>query len=424
MSEWESIESSSFPKKWKLKSLDQYMQEGRGICYGIVQPGFPDESGIPVIRVNNLRSGRIVSDDVLKVSAEIESQYSRSRLRGNEILISLVGNVGEIVIVDSQYQGWNVARAIGVIPINDDIDKIWLKYWLQSAQIQQYIKTRCNTTVQITLNLKDVSTLPILEPSLEEQRLISSIPFALDRKIFNLRQQNETLERIAQSLFKHWFVDFEFPNEDGKPYKSSGGEMVRSELGEIPTSWRVEPLDEVANFLNGLALQNYPAKSENFLPVIKIREMKSGITANTEKASSELPSQYVIDNGDVIFSWSGSLEIIIWCLGKGALNQHLFKVSSEKYPKWFYYFWNLEHLKHFRAIAKSKATTMGHIQRKHLSEALCCVPSDSRLQVMNFTMTPILEKTIQNSLQIQTLAKTRDVLLPKLMSGKLRITAS
>jgi type I restriction enzyme S subunit len=259
-------------------------------------------------------------------------------------------------------------------------------------------------------------------PNVSEQKEIATLLSCLDRKIENLRKQNKTLEAIAQTLFKHWFVNFEFPNEDGKPYKSSGGEMVRSELGEIPAGWFIEPLDEVANFLNGLALQNYPAKSDNYLPVIKIREMKAGITANTEKASLEIPSQYVIDNGDVIFSWSGSLEIIIWCFGKGALNQHLFKVSSTKYPKWFYYLWNLEHLNHFRAIAKSKATTMGHIQRKHLSEALCYVPDDSQLRIMDSTMSPILEKLIKNSLQIQTLTKARDVLLPKLMSGKLRIS--
>jgi type I restriction enzyme, S subunit len=129
----------------------------------------------------------------------------------------------------------------------------------------------------------------------------------------------------------------------------------------------------------------------------------------------------IIDNGDVLFSWSGSLEIIIWCFGKGALNQHLFRVSSAKYPKWFYYFWNLEHLNYFRAIAKSKATTMGHIQRKHLSEASCCVPDENQLQVMDLTMRPILGKNIQNKLQIQTLTKARDALLPKLMSGQLRI---
>ena len=237
-----------------------------------------------------------------------------------------------------------------------------------------------------------------------------------------MRRQNETLEAIAQTLFKHWFIDFEFPNEDGKPYKSSGGEMRSSELGEIPAGWRVKSLDAIANFLNGLALQKYPPENDSdFLPVIKIRELKQGITNNTDKASKEIPEHYIIDNGDVVFSWSGSLEVVIWCLGKGALNQHLFKVTSEKYPKWFYYQWVLFHLAQFQRIAKSKATTMGHIQRKHLTEALCSVPSQEQLTIFNATLQPLLEKKIQNFLQIQTLTKTRDTLLPKLMSGQIRV---
>src|SRR5690606_35010800 len=138
-------------------------------------------------------------------------------------------------------------------------------------------------------------------------------------------QMNSTLEQIAQTLFKHWFIDFEFPDENGNPYKSSGGRMVDSELGEIPEGWEVKPIDEVADFLNGLALQKYPAENDDYLPVIKIRELKQGITEVTDKASSKIEEKYIINDGDILFSWSGSLECCIWCNGKGALNQHIFK---------------------------------------------------------------------------------------------------
>lgn len=131
--------------------------------------------------------------------------------------------------------------------------------------------------------------------------------------------------------------------------------MRSTSLGEIPKDWRVEGLDSIADFLNGLALQKYPPENQKeFLPVIKIRELKSGITNNTDKANKDIPSQYIIENGDVIFSWSGTLEVVIWCFGKGALNQHLFKVTSNKYPKWFYYQWTLHHLSNFQAIATVK----------------------------------------------------------------------
>ena len=153
------------------------------------------------------------------------------------------------------------------------------------------------------------------------------------------------MEQIAQNLFKHWFIDFEFPNVDGKPYKSSGGEILASELGDIPEGWTIKPLDEIAEFLNGLALQKYPPENaDDFLPVIKIRELRTGVNDGSDKASINIPKKYIIDNGDIIFSWSGSLDVVIWNFGKGALNQHLFKVDSDKYPKWFYYYWTLNHL--------------------------------------------------------------------------------
>ena len=426
MSEWESIESSSFPKKWKLKSLDQYMQEGRGICYGIVQPGFPDESGIPVIRVNNLRSGRIVSDDVLKVSAEIESQYSRSRLRGNEILISLVGNVGEIVIVDSQYQGWNVARAIGVIPINDDIDKIWLKYWLQSAQIQQYIKTRCNTTVQITLNLKDVSTLPILEPSLEEQGLISSIPFALDRKISNLRQQNETLERIAQTLFKHWFVDFEFPNEDGKPYKSSGGEMVRSELGEIPAGWHIGKLGDVVN-VNAKSISNgYKHTNIEYIDISSVGIGNLEGTSSYRLKDAPSRARRLVTHGNVI--WSGvrpnrkSYLFISHPPDNLVVSTGFITLTPNLIPSSYLYSWVTTDSFVEYLTFNASGSAYPAVKAEHFEIADVLLPEKLILNKFHGVVDTMREKIYQNALQIQTLTKTRDVLLPKLMSGKLRIT--
>jgi type I restriction enzyme S subunit len=335
------------------------------------------------------------------------------------LCITIAANIAEIAILD--FPACFPDSILGFVPNPEKANLDFVFYTLTFFKAK--IKNLAIGSVQENINLGTFQNIKFLFPPIDEQKEISAALTYLDRKISNLRQQNETLEKIAQTLFKHWFVDFEFPNEDGKPYRSSGGEMVRSEhLGEIPAGWRVTPLDEVADFLNGLALQKYPANdNENSLPVIKIREMKAGITANTDRASLGVPSQYIIDNGDVLFSWSGSLEITVWCFGQGALNQHLFKVSSTKYPKWLYYFWTLEHLKHFRAIAKSKATTMGHIQRKHLSEALCCIPTKEQLNEIDVIMRPILDKTIQNSLQIQTLTKTRDRLLPKLMSGQLRI---
>jgi type I restriction enzyme S subunit len=216
-------------------------------------------------------------------------------------------------------------------------------------------------------------------------------------------------------------VDFEFPNEKGKPYKSSGGKMVDSELGEIPDDWEIKPLDQIADFLNGLALQKFPPLGNEYLPVIKIRELNQGITESTDKASAEINETYIVNDGDVLFSWSGSLQVCVWCNGKGALNQHLFKVTSAEYPKWFYYQWVKYHLPEFQQIAQGKATTMGHIQRHHLSVSLVIVPTRRVFEKMNNVMAPLLDQVIANNIETRSLSAILDSLLPKLMSGKIRV---
>ena len=143
--------------------------------------------------------------------------------------------------------------------------------------------------------------------------------------------------------------------------------------------------------------------------------------SNADKASAQVPSAYIVENGDVLFSWSGSLEVDIWCGGRGALNQHLFKVTSDTYPKWFYFFWTRHHLNTFRDIAANKATTMGHIQRKHLTEAKVVCPPTKVIGEMTRVMAPLLDRMISARLESARLAALRDTLLPELLSGVLKV---
>ena len=194
--------------------------------------------------------------------------------------------------------------------------------------------------------------------------------------------------------------------------------MVEVDGVEVPKGWAVKALDEIANYQNGLALQKFrPEDDEPFLPVVKIAQLRQGYADGDEKAKANIKPECIIDNGDVIFSWSGSLLVDIWCGGKAALNQHLFKVSSKEYPKWFYYFYTKHHLTKFQRIAYDKAVTMGHIKREHLSAAKCIVPNDELLA--NKTLENILEKIIFNRLENFNLQNTRDLLLPRLLNGEL-----
>ena len=300
-------------------------------------------------------------------------------------------------------------------------------------------------------------------PSIEEQKIAINHYFKIKEKIHLNTQINQTLEQIAQALFKSWFVDFDPVHakvqalSDGmsleqaelaamqaisgktaeeltalsqaqpdryaelaETAKAFPCEMVEVDGVEVPKGWNLKALDEIANYQNGLALQKFrPEDDEPFLPVVKIAQLRQGYADSDEKAKANIKPECTIDNGDVVFSWSGSLLVDIWCGGKAALNQHLFKVSSKEYPKWFYYFYTKHHLTEFQRIAYDKAVTMGHIKREHLSAAKCIVPNDELLA--NKTLENILEKIIFNRLENFNLQDTRDLLLPRLLNGEIQL---
>ena len=381
----------------KYKFSDVLIDES--ISYGIVQPGAHSEiDSVPVVRVNNIKNGQIIIADVLKVTKEIEEKYQRTRLEGGELLITVVGSIGECAIVPDSLKGWNVARAISVARIKNNFDKRFIKYCfkLEDLKFQMYGKT--NDTVQPTLNLSLLKELVLLIPSLPEQKAIAAVLSSLDDKIDLLHRQNKTLESMTETLFRQWFIE------------------------EAQEDWAARSLSVIANFLNGLACQKYPPQNGiEKLPVLKIKELSSGITELSDWATSKVKPEYVVEFGDVIFAWSASLMVKIWDGERCVLNQHLFKVTSEDYPKWFYLLWCKHHLAEFISISSAHATTMGHIKRGDLDAAMVIFPSEHELTEMSRIMMPILENQIANAKQIKLLEKFRDTLLPKLMSGEVRV---
>jgi type I restriction enzyme S subunit len=191
---------------------------------------------------------------------------------------------------------------------------------------------------------------------------------------------------------------------------------------EAKEGWEERPLSKIADFLNGLACQKYPQADDlNKLPVLKIKELSSGISDASDWATSEVDQKYIVDAGDVIFAWSASLMVKVWDGERCVLNQHLFKVTSAEFPKWFYLMWCKRHLAEFISISASHATTMGHIKRGDLDAALVLIPSEGEMQAMSKIMGPLLDKQIALAKQIRTLEKLRDDLLPKIMSREVRV---
>ncbi|MEO7412576.1 MAG: restriction endonuclease subunit S, partial [Opitutaceae bacterium] len=228
-----------------------------------------------------------------------------------------------------------------------------------------------------------------------------------------------------------WFVDFDpvrvrldgriLTGLDPATAALFPGHLEETALGHTPRGWEVRSLDKMAHYVNGLALQKYPPGDGPTLPVIKIAQLRKGDSVGADRCNTDLPANYIVQDGDVLFSWSGSLEVELWCGGPGALNQHLFKVTSSEFPKWFCYLWTLYHLDEFRLIAAGKATTMGHIQRGHLTAAKVLIPPRPLLGAMTHTLSPLIDQIIANRTQSRTLATLRDTLLPKLLSGELSV---
>lgn len=312
----------------------------------------------------------------------------------NTICYTCIASIGKVCV--TKKDSFTNQQINSLIADINTINHWFLFYTLK--HITPYIQSIAGGTTAGIVNKTQFSNIEIFLPPLPEQKAIAEVLSSLDDKIDQLHRQNKTLEDMAQALFRKWFVE------------------------EAKEDWEEKPLDEIAEYLNGLACQKYPPENEiDRLPVLKIKELNNGISDNSDWATSNIDEKYIVELGDVIFSWSGSLMLKIWNGQKCVLNQHLFKVTSEKYPKWFYYFWTKHHLEKFIGIADSKATTMGHIKRGDLSNSLVRIPKTEELSKMDEKMSPIFEKIVLNYNQIANLEQQRDVLLPKLMSAAARM---
>ena len=315
--------------------------------------------------------------------------------------ILLAGNNAEGNFSIKYYKGkFNAYQRTYIIETyNDKCDIKFLFYALKLCLQQFKLMSQGTSTKFLTAVI--LNNFEISLPSLPEQRRIAGILSAIDDKIENNRRINTNLELQAQALFDEWFI------------------TNTSRLGVFSKAY----LTDIANYLNGLAMQRYrPLKGEIGIPVLKIKELGQGLCdESSDLCSPSIEKKYVINDGDIIFSWSGTLLVDIWCGGVCGLNQHLFKVTSDKYPQWFIYYWTKHHLAKFIRIAKDKAVTMGHIKRGDLETSEVLIPNAEILSKMDNIIAPIFDAIISRRVENKTLATLRDTLLPKLMNGEIKL---
>ncbi len=382
---------------------------------------------VKLVEIANFKNGKAIKQSLRKEDGA-NIIYGSNGIIGktDEVLVNemclIIGRVGAYCgsVQISYKPSWVTDNAI-ICTNKESTNLKYLYYFLSKFPLRDF----AGGSAQPLINQSILNDLEIRIPPLEEQVKIANILSSLDDKIELNNEMNKTLEEMAQSIFKRWFVDFEFPNEEGQPYKSSGGEMVDSELGMIPKGWEVKCIYDLAEYINGTS---FKAKdySEKGLPIIKIAELKNGITDGTKFFSGEKDKKFYLKNGDILFSWSGnpdtSIDTFIWDKGDAILNQHIFKVIPKFDKGYAFTYLMLKYLKStFTHIARNKQTTgLGHVTVKDLKElkiALCF----SKIKEFNEVAEPMVDLIFENNMSIEQLNKIRDSLLPKLMSGEIKV---
>lgn len=358
--------------------------------------------GIPVYEqqhaIYNSREFRFYIDE--KKFEELK----RFQVKNGDVVISCSGTVGKVTIIKEDDPKGIISQALLILRVDESkVLPEYLKYFFSSQEGYNAIVSRSSGSVQVNISKREViEQIPISLPTISEQEKIVSILKSIDDKVQTNSAINRNLQQQAHQIFKREFL----------------------ELDEVPNGWKEGSLVDIADYLNGLAMQKFRPKDDEIgLPVLKIKELRQGACdASSEQCSPTIKKEYIIHDGDVIFSWSGSLLVDFWCGGDCGLNQHLFKVTSSQYDKWFYYAWTMHHLERFIAVAADKATTMGHIKREELSKAEVLIPNEADYERIGALLEPMYNMIINNRIENRKLASLRDELLPKLMSGEIDVT--
>lgn len=317
----------------------------------------------------------------------------------NSVCVSCIGSdLGKAVITTCPTVTNQQINSIIVDEKSFDVSFVY--YAMQILGKKMNFVSKTSTAVPI-VNKSSFSSYEIKCPPREDQKRIAAVLSALDSKIECNKKINDNLYAQVKAIFSENFLNLDF----------------------LPDGWKTGNLLDIADYLNGLAMQKYrPKDGETGLPVLKIKELRQGICdASSELCSPSIKSEYIIHDGDIIFSWSGSLLVDIWCGGTCGLNQHLFKVTSNNYDKWFYYLWTAHHLDRFIAVAADKATTMGHIKREELEKAEVIIPSKCDYKRISTLIKPLFDLIISNRIENRKLTALRNTILPKIMSGEIDV---
>jgi type I restriction enzyme, S subunit len=364
-------------------------------------------------------------------SSGFSDVHAEAKVKGPGVVTGRYGTIGQVFYVDRDFWPLNTTLYVQNFKGNDPR---FVAYMLRTVDFAQYSDKAAVPGV----NRNHLHTARIVLPPVTEQVRIAEMLQSLDNRIDLLHQTNTTLQSIAQALFKSWFIDFDpvrAKAEGREPEAMDAGtaalfpaEFDESTLGLIPRGWRAEPLYELASFINGASYKAFePNADGRGLPIVKIAELKGGLTAQTAYSDLAMPEKYRIRNGDLLFSWSGnpdtSIDTFIWGDGDAWLNQHIFKVVPRARSERSFIFLLLRYLRPiFAGLARNKQTTgLGHVTVADMRRLQVTVPPPSTLLRFDELVTPLLDAMELNASKAKLFGEIRQTLLPRLISGRLRL---
>ena len=404
--------------EWKDVVLKDVLSEKgyiRGPFGSALKRAEMKSEGIPVYEQQNA----IYNNRIFRYFIDEEKYQSLKRFTTypDDLIISCSGTVGKVSIIKDNDPKGIISQALLTLRVNKDlILPEFLKYFFSSYEGYNSLVSRSTGSVQVNISKRAViEEIPLKLPPLDIQQNIVYYLQLIDAKIENCKSINKNLTKLIDTCFKNYLLNFDNYSEE---------DLVSSVFGPIPKGWEVNNLTGIANYQNGLAMQKFPPENpEDSFKVLKIKELRQGFfDESSDLCSKNIKEECIVYDGDVIFSWSGSLLVDIWTGGTCGLNQHLFKVTSSKFDRWFYYCWTKFYLDQFILIAKDKATTMGHIKRQHLEESLVLIPNKETYNNLTKLFKPLFEYLTKNKIEIKKLQSLRDTLLPKLMSGEIDVS--
>jgi type I restriction enzyme S subunit len=420
------------PDGWGVVEVGELLAENRGISVGVMYPGDHSPDGIPLIKAGDLQGSKINARPPFRISHAKHQEYRRTELSGGELVMTLVGNVGQCAVVPHEMRGWNVARAVAVIRLSDPSDAHYVQQCLLSRPLQHLMNVWCNTTVQATLNLKEIRQLPLPWPPKSCRDAIAGFGKTLDDKIELNRRLNATLEAMSRAIFKSWFVDFDPVRQKAAGQRPVGMDTETaalfpdsfedSEIGEVPKGWEVGCLSDVAEHPRRAAR---PGEIASGTPYIGLEHMPRRCIALSEWDAGDGvgSNKFEFQRGEILF---GKLRPYFHKVGvapvDGVCSTDIV-VARAKNPEWFGFV--LGHMSSDEFVAYTNAgstgTKMPRTNWEDMSRYATVLPPEGVAEAFSNIVHATVASMAARIHQSRNLAALRDTLLPKLLSGEIRI---